>query len=302
MNTSASLQQLLQRPDLWRGRHPLAPRTTALPSGYPALDRALHQGGWPRSGVTELLSDAAAPALLPLLLPGLAAAAQRGQVLLARPPAEPLVARWQSEGIAAELLWVLDSADPRTLLRAVVDAAASGAVAALLFWPIRPLSAAQLRRLHQAAHQGRCWLTLWHPLRSRAHSSPAPLRLCAHIQGDALQLELLKQPGGWAGQQLTLPWPAPLEPSHTPLALAPVPHCMAQRPRLTEMPAPALPSALPATWPMPASATDSPLPGALPWPPAAPVQAPVSVPNPQPAPSPLLQTELLPQPQPQDSP
>src|SRR4051812_25452769 len=48
------LRTLLEHPGIWRGTS--VARTEVLSSGFPALDERLPSGGWPRSGLIEILT------------------------------------------------------------------------------------------------------------------------------------------------------------------------------------------------------------------------------------------------------
>ncbi|MBZ2189955.1 hypothetical protein K8B33_12665 [Alcanivorax sp. JB21] len=220
---TATLHELLHRADIWRGRDALPDAAPPVRhTGFSALDHALHHGGWPAHGLTELLSPADHPGLLRLLLPALASnnsgtdlSTDKGMIILANPPARPNAAALRRAGLDITRLLILrSSGETRHLLRACLEAAASDSVSALVFWaPANLKDPRQLRRLHLAAQQGRCWLTLIRDPRFAHQSSPAPLRLHWQPQptspGQPLheaRLTVLKQPGGWAGQQITLPW------------------------------------------------------------------------------------------------
>lgn len=239
-----SLQSLLNRPDLWRGRDTRAARPDIWQTGFAALDNALHQGGWPAHGLSELLCESLCP--LRLLLPALSQAARQGLIVLANPPALPGAQAWAAAGVdlARLLLLSAPASEPALLRRACLEAASSDAVAALLLWlPPREQDPRLLRRLHLAAQQGRCWLVAIRPHRFRQHSSPAPLRLQLQPAGADMAVEIIKQPGGWAGQQVTLPWlPGSLHDSRPATAqLAPPSHMATEAPPqrpVTPQPAP----------------------------------------------------------------
>ncbi|MCH8543059.1 MAG: hypothetical protein LAT61_05780 [Alcanivorax sp.] len=210
-----TLHELLHRADIWRGRDALPDAAPPVwQTGVSALDQALHHGGWPAQGLTELLSPTPNPGLLRLLLPALARV-DSGMIILANPPARPNAAALRRAGVdITRLLVIRSSGEDRHVLRACLEAAASDSVSALVFWaPASLKDPRHLRRLHLAAQQGRCWLTLIRDQRFSQQGSPAPLRL--HWQAlpgahnsplDEARLTVLKQPGGWAGQQITLPW------------------------------------------------------------------------------------------------
>lgn len=200
-----TLSSLLNRRDLWLGRDAGRASDGVLDSGFAELNRALHYGGWPEAGLCELLCQPPCPLTLRLLLPALARLEQGG-ILLAAPPARPSARALLEAGLDLQRVLVLRGRQPASILRACREAAASQAFAALVLWWPANADPRDLRRLQLAARQGRCWLTLIRPHHDAGQASPAALRLRLRVcpPGD-LQLEILKQPGGWAGQSLLLP-------------------------------------------------------------------------------------------------
>ncbi|MBA3981053.1 MAG: hypothetical protein C0462_10680 [Alcanivorax sp.] len=300
-----ALDTLLHRADIWRGRETGdAASEPVLDSGFAPLNQALHRGGWPAAGLTELLTPAPGPALLRLLLPALARLHHDdpGLIVLANPPARPAAEALQQAGIDLTRLLVFNSDDVKgTLMRACREAAASDAVAALIcWWPDTLRDPRLLRRLHRAGQQGRCWVVILRDQRHLRDSSPAPLRLhcqpkLSHDAPWQLHLHILKQPGGWAGQQLALPWQPPA--LHSVLGRAarlPVPDAMQphsqQREPLPATPSPAIqpPPAEPAIYRLglPGKAPAMPPLDLGPAPHAPPASLPDAAPEPSPAPVP----------------
>jgi cell division inhibitor SulA len=213
---SQSLAFMHSRPDLWRGRL-TQPLIEHQETGFEELDQALHSGGWPTSGLVELLYASACPQAIRLLLPVLSRR-QDGLIAMANPPARPQARTLQQAGIHSANILIMRSNDPKTLLRACRETAASGAASALLAWlPDGTDTPEHLRRLHMAATQGRCLLVVLRHAHHAVNASPAPLRLV--LQGSRaaqVSIEIIKQPGGWGGQKINLP----LSPEriHSPLA------------------------------------------------------------------------------------
>lgn len=204
INAAVSLEALYARSDVWRGRMSRPP-ATALHTGFSALDQVLHNGGWPASGLVELLCASPCPQSLRLLLPVMAKQ-QDGLLVLANPPARPQASTLKQAGIHSANLLVMRSHDHQTLLRACRETASSGVASVLVVWlPEGTDSPANLRRLHMAAQQGRCLLIALRSAHQVQHASPAPLRLALRAAPPAhLEIEIVKQPGGWGGQRLTL--------------------------------------------------------------------------------------------------
>src|SRR6478735_7142229 len=65
------LESLLQHPAIWRGRS--AAQIDVMSSGFAALDAALPGGGWPHSGLIEILIEHLGVGELNVLLPALIA-------------------------------------------------------------------------------------------------------------------------------------------------------------------------------------------------------------------------------------
>lgn len=228
---TADINALLARQDLWRARDGRPQAGNALPSGHEALDQALHQGGWPRQGMTELLTEGPCPQALRLLMPALSKC-DDGLIVLVNPPARPNAALLHRHGIHSGRLLVLRSDNPNTLLQASLEAASSQTVSAMVVWLNDSKDdATSLRRLHLAAQQGRCWLNVVRDARHAENASPAPLRLTLSNQatGD-LAIEVIKQPGGWAGQQVTLSvLPRSVREMYPATAAMPAPTCQTRQ-------------------------------------------------------------------------
>lgn len=185
----------------------LAPRRAALPSGHPALDAALVDGGWPRGALSELLLATPGIGELPLLLPALAAQVRdSGRVALVAAPWLPCLPAWQAAGIAVQRLLWLDPPDARSWLWSCEQAARVPGCA-VLAWPgHHPLAMRELRRLQLAAQEGGNLFALLRDSRATAQPSPAALRLelAAGARGQ-LRITVRKQRGSAGGRQLLLP-------------------------------------------------------------------------------------------------
>ncbi|MES2919328.1 MAG: translesion DNA synthesis-associated protein ImuA [Pseudomonadota bacterium] len=194
-----------------------APRI--LQTGYPRLDTALHEGGWPLGALTELLPRVPGQGELALLAPALGEALRRpGWLVLVTPPGLPHAPGWAAAGVGVERVLVLRPGTPRDWLWAVDQAARAGQPA-VLAWPGRvALDGKHLRRLQLAAEEGGGLLVLSRRPGRAAEPSPAALRLRLQPGRAALELEILKQRGHWGGQALSVPLPWPASPPPPPSA------------------------------------------------------------------------------------
>lgn len=200
------LEQLLALPSVWQASRSRRIKSV-LPTGYPALDKQLHDGGWPSQATTELLLPQAGLGELRLLLPGLRQAQQqRPWLALIDPPYLPYAAALAQQGILLEGLLIIRPKSQEDLLWSAEQVLQSGCCGAVLTWTgTANLSNHQLRRLQLAAHRGQSWHILFRHASFQGQASPSALRLQLSCEATGLlQIEILKQPGGWAGQSLSL--------------------------------------------------------------------------------------------------
>lgn len=199
-----SLEALLESRQVWRGQP--APRAPSKqPTGLPALDQALPDGGWPETGLTELLLPADGVGELRLLWPALARLSQTdGMIALIAPPYLPYAPAWANAGIRLQRLQIIH-ADPRDALWATEQCLRSAACSAVLCWP-RQVDDRALRRLQVAAEAGQCQGFAMRPLKTARNPSPAVLRIA--IDAEPAQLRILKCRGGNPPVQ-AIPFAAP---------------------------------------------------------------------------------------------
>src|SRR5215469_2280748 len=197
------IARLLEHPAIWRGRS--AAQRSGLPTGFAALDEYLPDGGWPRTGLIEILVSRFGSGELTLLVPALAAltraAAARWCVWVA-PPLVPFAPALVSCGVVLDRLAVVDGARP---LWAFEQTLGSGACDAVLGW-VRQVKPHDVRRLQLAAERGRTLGVLFRPRRASREASAAVLRLSVEPLLTGVRLTILK--GRSARRDaLDLPWP-----------------------------------------------------------------------------------------------
>lgn len=201
MAAPASLEELLQHPQLWRGSG--ASSEPVLPSGFAALDAVLPGGGWPASGLVEILSPRVGQGALQLWLPLLARLttppAARWSAFIA-PPFELFAPALAAGGVNLAQLLIVRSGPP---LWSTEQALASGACDLVLAW-LPTAQTPELRRLALAAGQGRALGVLFRPAEAGEQSSPAVLRLGLLPSPAGLRLQFLKRRGAGA-DSLELP-------------------------------------------------------------------------------------------------
>ena len=235
------LARLLEHPAIWRGRS--AARAEVLPTGYAAFDACLPGGGWPRTGLIEILVSRFGVGELYLLFPALAALtcrpAARWCVWVA-PPLEPYAPALNAHGATLERMLVVRPSGDRGVsegtpsggqrgrpsgqrgnpqrgnpqrgrasepLWAFEQTLGSGASDITLAWAARSPRARALRRLQLAAERGKTLGVLFRPLRAAQESSAAVLRLAVEPKPGGARVTLLKSRGGARGS-IEVVWPA----------------------------------------------------------------------------------------------
>ena len=240
MSASApELARLLEHPAIWRGRS--AARAESLPTGFGALDPCLPGGGWPRTGLIEILVSRFGVGELYLLLPALAALTRQP---LARwcvwisPPLEPYAPALAASGADLERILVVRPSDQRgnpqrgrpsgdravsegtpsggqrgnpqrgrvpESLWAFEQTLGSGASDIALAWAARNPSPRAIRRLQLAAERGKTLGVLFRPRQAARESSAAVLRIMVEPKPQGARVTLLKSRGGARGA-IDLEW------------------------------------------------------------------------------------------------
>lgn len=197
------LSRLLEHPAIWRGRS--AARTRTLPTGFPALDEGLPGGGWPHTGLIEILPACFGAGELSLLLPALATLTRRPEArwcAWVAPPLQPFAPALAGHGMALERVLVVNaqkgSAKGKSTLWAFEQTLRSGACDVAMAW-LRSALPRQIRRLHLAAEQGATLGVLFRPREAARDSSPAALRVAVEPATRGARVTLLKSRGGARG-------------------------------------------------------------------------------------------------------
>lgn len=209
---AVSLDQVLIRPDVWRGdRWSLgSAEIPAVGTGFAALDAELPGAGWGRGTLTEVLGEGAGFGECSLVLPALARLQSEGRwIMLVAPPHAVHAPAWAAHIDVSRLVIVAPEAN-RDLLWAAEQGLASGAPGALLCWAARIESAA-VRRLQVAATAGTGLAFLFRPARAASEASSASLRVqVGAAPGGRLAVRVLKRRGPPCRNALQLDVPRPV--------------------------------------------------------------------------------------------
>lgn len=209
---TTNLAEILARSDVWRGGAVAAAGEAGIASGFPVLDAALPAGGWPTSGLVELLCPRPGIGELSLLLPALAGlTAQGGWLVVVDPPGQLLAPALRAAGIDLARLLVVRTVRADDRQWACEQLLRAGCVDALLAWLPATLPAQGLRRLQLAAEAGHALAFLFRPAACARQSSPAPLRLALGARGRELQVNVFKRRGAPLPHPLSLAVARPAE-------------------------------------------------------------------------------------------
>jgi cell division inhibitor SulA len=215
---SSSLQQLLQRPDIWRSRESRLPTSDGrgYTTGFTGLDRELHGNGWPRGALTELLIAQAGVGELYLLTPFLADISRQQLLQMwINPPFIPYAPAFVQRDIALDSLLIVRG-EPQHHVWACEQALRSAACGAVLYWPAKPLRYAELRKLQVAAASQHAVGFIFSDIKAAQRASPAVLRLQLDAIDSQLSIRIIKQRSRNHGYAVILPREQALQPTPFP--------------------------------------------------------------------------------------
>lgn len=203
MSTAADhsrLDALLQHPALWRGRG-AAPQAGHV-TGFAALDAVLSGGGWPRSGLVEILVPGHGCGELTLFAPlirQLTQAENPRWCAFVEPPFELFAPAWQAQGVQLDRLLILRApqsfaAGASAQLWTLEQSLLSGACALGFAWP-GAVDMTSLRRLVLATERGASLGVLIRPMHAATEHTAARLRIALTRTATHLRLQLLKGRG-----------------------------------------------------------------------------------------------------------
>ena len=198
------LDNLLKRADIWQGSQKTNQQHSTA-TGYSELDQLLHYQGWPLNSLTEILVPQPHIGEVSLVLPSVAKQMQLGGALfLIEPPFMPYAPAWVNAGIDISQISIIKSCQEQNWLWASEQVMSNKGVACCLFWPPKNhLPNKVLKRLQLASKEGSTLNFIFRHDSAAEQSSPASLRLKLRT-GDNLEIEIIKQQGGWAGQQTSV--------------------------------------------------------------------------------------------------
>ena len=204
MPTNSNIQQLLQNQGIWKASDKCILQP-ALSTGHKLLDDQLHYSGWPQGAVSELLLQHNGIGEIRLLSPLLARLSQQsGYITWINPPFLPNAPALIDRGLQLDKIIIVQTSAVQETIWAAQQAMISQACSAVLVWLPKRILTTEIRKLNLAAKTGNCWGVIFRDQSLQLQSSAATLRIVLQNIDGKHQLSIIKQPGGWAGQQVLL--------------------------------------------------------------------------------------------------
>ncbi|MDB5815024.1 MAG: hypothetical protein JWM03_1612 [Rhodocyclales bacterium] len=205
----STLDDVLLRPDIWRGDRLAGLDAESITSGFAQLDAQLPGAGWPRGVLIELLSVTRGIGEVSLLLPALRhCIAEEAPVAIVALPGMAHAPAWAAH-MPLTRLWVVE-ASKDDIAWCVELLLASGALGAVLAWLPANISNKSLRRLQLAAEGGRSLAFIFRSFSCMHMASPAPLRLSLTGSRQGLCIDIFKRRGPPCDKTLLLQVERPL--------------------------------------------------------------------------------------------
>jgi protein ImuA len=181
---------------VWRADQLGHAKTSAISTGFAALDAEIPEGGWPCGCLIEVLQPQPSVQEWRLIGPSLRPLLQGGRAVVVVGPPKPLhLPGLRHLGIEEQqLVWVAAAA-PSQRLWATEQLLRANAAAAIVAWmpQTRP---EQLRRLQVLAQACEGLVFICRPLVARHDPSPAPLRIVSRPLVDwQIEVQIVKRRG-----------------------------------------------------------------------------------------------------------
>ncbi|MBU2979827.1 hypothetical protein [Alteromonas sp. C1M14] len=189
-----SLTLIEQHPAVWRGNQSPSLLAKRVPTCIADLDTAL-SGGFPEWGVIRIRARQGTGELSFL------------KHLVGQKPADKLItfinapghilAPWlKNLGVEPIHCWLIDTTDEFSKWSAE-ESIRSGACHCVFLW-VNNLSPKQARRLQVATEQHHCQVIIYEALSCSRRALPIPLDLSLYATEEGLKVDIHKQQGGWA--------------------------------------------------------------------------------------------------------
>jgi protein ImuA len=179
---------------LWRGNQTAFHQRATLSSGFMELDQELPQGGWPDGAMIELLVQQSGIGEIRLLQPALRTITKKRRIALVQPPHLPQISAWRNWGLPPERLFWVKADSTADALWSADQILHNGSCGALVLWQ-NQMRNEWLRRLHLAAQDTDMLFWIIRPLSAAQDASPSPLRLGLRPARQGITVDFVKRRG-----------------------------------------------------------------------------------------------------------
>ncbi len=209
------LEQLLRRPDVWRGNSQRFVVGSAVDTGYPELNRILHDGGWPTGCLVEMCQQyhASEWCILHPAINRMLQGARAGYLALVNPPATPFIGGLQQLNIPTQRMMIIHTKTPHDWIASVVELNRSSACPVVLAWqPNTPIHYTQLRKIHLSSLEQPCLSIMFRHHRAKTQNSPARLRIQLDNDAQHIHVSCFKQKGQMHSRSVSISVPENWQP------------------------------------------------------------------------------------------
>lgn len=193
-----SLTLVEQHPAIWRGNQSHNVLAKRIPTRITNLDAAL-SGGFPEWGVVRIRARQGTGELS-FLQHLISQEAADKLITFINPPGYILAPWLKSFGLDPAHCWLINTTDEFSKWSAE-ESIRSGACRCVFLWA-NTLSPKQARRLQVATEQHHCQMILYEELSYPRQPLPVPLDLSLYVTEEGLKVDIHKQQGGWAKEDI----------------------------------------------------------------------------------------------------
>ncbi|WP_375753400.1 translesion DNA synthesis-associated protein ImuA [Vibrio sp. HN007] len=198
---------------LWKGSEQ-KPTTEMTSSGYKEMDRQL-QGGFPKHGVVELLSETGIGELR-LLTPYIRENSQSKLSVFINPPAYLCAEYLEQQKIDLNRVIMIHPKGDKEALWAAEQSLKSGACGSVCLWH-PSLEVHQARRLQVASETGNCLHFFFRTEQKIQVTLPISLSMTLKAIEQGLEVSVTKRKGGWLNSTFQIDmsklWPSLTKPA-----------------------------------------------------------------------------------------
>ena len=198
-----TLEQLLQRDDIWRGHGQKKTVRQVIDTGHSQLNNRLLNNGWPLGSLVEIYPPSMCQTTNSggewlLLSPAVKRCLNNTSTyaVLLNPPALPFAQGLSQLGITLEQLLIIRVKNKTDFIVSFVELARASSCSVIMAWqPKQALNYSELRKCQLATANGTGLYFMFRHTQAQQQSSPAALRLEVTLGKENLSLTLLKQRG-----------------------------------------------------------------------------------------------------------